>query len=68
MNLGQIFFGLHVPQVENLKSTKDHNSVKFGRSKIPSFTTIYTLRLFIPVSLSKICHPVLEELRSQIST
>jgi hypothetical protein len=34
-------------------------------AKIPSFTTIYTLRLFIPGSLRKICHPVLEELRSQ---
>jgi hypothetical protein len=34
-------------------------------AKIPSCTTIYTLRLLIPGSLSKICHPVLEELRSQ---
>jgi hypothetical protein len=27
-------------------------------AKIPSFNAIYTLRLLIPGSLSKICHPV----------
>jgi hypothetical protein len=32
--------------------------LNFVAAKIPSFTTIYTLRFFIPGSLSKICHPV----------
>jgi hypothetical protein len=34
------------------------NLLNLVAAKIPSFTTIYTLRLFSPGSLSKICHPV----------
>jgi hypothetical protein len=49
--------------------TKNHQRaiivLNLDAVKIPSFTTIFNLRLFIPGGLSKICHPVEEELRSQ---